>query len=111
MDREKCQRFLLSISVLKSSFLSDISLHSKRLELAMRVAVLVLFKLFDLTCSSLKDNVSSLDSKLIFFILDSFLKRISSPGFKILNTEEEIYAKLQQNSDIWQIYCIRQPKI
>ncbi|RNA31352.1 hypothetical protein BpHYR1_037463 [Brachionus plicatilis] len=33
-----------------------------------------------------------------------------SPDFKILNTEKKFILKLQQNSEIWQIYCIRQPK-
>ncbi|RNA29219.1 hypothetical protein BpHYR1_044949 [Brachionus plicatilis] len=31
---------------------------------------------------------------------------IRSPDFKILNAEEEIYAKIATYSDIWEIYCI-----
>ncbi|RNA15775.1 hypothetical protein BpHYR1_041004 [Brachionus plicatilis] len=38
------------------------------------------------------------------------LKLSPSPGFKILNIGKTFMLKLQENSDIWQIYCIRQPK-
>ncbi|RNA18265.1 hypothetical protein BpHYR1_033991 [Brachionus plicatilis] len=70
---------------------------------------------------STEDMMNIRNLRRIFFssLKNSFLevkslKSTPSPVFKILNTEEKIVKtfmlKLQENSNKWQIYWIRQPK-
>ncbi|RNA12860.1 hypothetical protein BpHYR1_002051 [Brachionus plicatilis] len=80
-------------------------------EIMKKVDTLMRYPMVIATLSSFADNLEEEEAIMGFIDKDNNLEEVNLIENEVQPGEEKKFMlKLQQNSDIWQIFCIRQPK-